>query len=299
MSPHQDADSPWKTVLRRFFPEAITFFFPDIANLIDWQKPPVFLDKEFVRLTPNAKIGKRYADQLVKVQLKRRQTLILLLHIEIQASKERCFEERMLVYALRIFDHFHQLPCSLAILCDSISDWRPHHHALVSPSSRLDFEFTASKLLDYQSQWADLEANPNPFAVVVMAHLKAQALKQKGPELRHWKFLLVRSLYERGYNRAQILDLFKFIDWIIVLPTALNNSFWNDLKTYEEEKKMAYITSVEKIGFKRGKQAGKQAGRQETQRSIILSMLAEGIPLETIARVTQLSIEQIQAIQKP
>jgi predicted transposase/invertase (TIGR01784 family) len=72
-----------------------------------------------------------------------------------------------------------------------------------------------------------------------------------------------------------------------------NNSFWNELKTYEEEKKMTYVTSVEKIGFKRGE----EKGRQETQKEIALEMLQEQVSVETIARLTKLSIEQIQELQ--
>jgi hypothetical protein len=288
----KDADSPWKQILRGYLPEAIDFFFPEINKLIDWQSPPVFLDKEFEQLTPNAEIGKRYADQLVEVKLKRGKSLMLLLHIEIQASKEKNFQERMLVYALRIYDRFQQFPSSLAILCDANADWRPSEHLLIAPGARLEFYFTGLKLLDYLERWAELEASLNPFAVVVMAHLKAQELKAQASERKNWKFLLVRGLYEKSYNRDQIMDLFKFIDWILVLPEALSNSFWNDLKTYEEEKKMTYITSVEKIGFKRGQ----QEGRQETQQEIALTMLAEQIPVETIARLTKLSIAEVERI---
>jgi hypothetical protein len=64
---------------------------------------------------------------------------------------------------------------------------------------------------------------------------------------KNWKFLLVRGLYERGYNKEQIMDLFNFIDWIMFLPEEFSNSFWNDLKAYEQEKKVNYITGVEKI----------------------------------------------------
>jgi hypothetical protein len=143
-------------------------------------------------------------------------------------------------------------------------------------------------LADSLERWAELEASLNPFAVVVMAHLKAQELKDQAFARKNWKFLLVRGLYEKSYNRDQILDLFKFVDWILVLPEALSNSFWNDLKTYEEEKKMTYITSVEKIGFKRGQQEGRQ--------EIVLAMLAENIPLETIARLTKISIAEVERI---
>ena len=49
----------------------------------------------------------------------------------------------------------------------------------------------AIKLLDYGRQWESLESNPNPFAVVVMAHLKAQEMKNKAQERKNWKFQLV------------------------------------------------------------------------------------------------------------
>jgi hypothetical protein len=284
-----DADSPWKSILRAYFPEAINFFFPTIAKLIDWQSPAVFLDKEFQQLSPNAEVGKRYADQLVKVQLKRGNSLMLLLHLEIQASKDKNFAERMLIYSLRILDRFNQLPSSLAILCDSNSSWRPQEHLLTAPGSSLEFNFTAIKLLDYQKQWVALESNANPFAVVVMAHLKAQEMKIKDQERKNWKLQLVRGLYDRSYNRRQILDLFKFIDWIIVLPEGLSESFWNDLKTYEEDRKMTYVTSVEKIGFKRGE--------QETRKEIALKLLGKGMSVEDVASATELSINQVQELQ--
>jgi len=50
-----DSDSPWKLVLRQYFREAIEFFFPTVADGIDWTKPIEFLDKEFsaIRLVGN------------------------------------------------------------------------------------------------------------------------------------------------------------------------------------------------------------------------------------------------------
>jgi hypothetical protein len=282
---YKDTDSPWKQILRGYLPDAIEFFFPEVNPLIDWRYPPVFLDKELEQLNPNDKIGKRYADQLVEVRLKDGESLILLLHLEIQASKDEHFEERMLVYAIRIYSRFKKLPCSLAILCDANKAWRPNEYCLTSPSSRLDFSFTAIKLLDYWQQWEQLEASRNPFAVVTMAHLKAQELKNKAQARKNWKFSLVRGLYEKGYNGDQIKDLFRFVDWILVLPERLSNSFWNDLKAYEQEKKMTYITSVEEIGFKRA------------QEKMALKLLQRGISLEEVASITELSIKQVQKIQ--
>jgi hypothetical protein len=95
----------------------------------------------------------------------------------------------------------------------------------------------------------------------------------------------VRSLYEKGYNKSQVVDLFKFIDWILVLPEGLTTSFWNDLKAYEAEKTMPYITSVQKLGIKEGEE------------NMVLKMLQKGMSVEDVASIADLSIEQVHKIQ--
>jgi hypothetical protein len=59
--------------------------------------------------------------------------------------------------------------------------------------SKLTFEFTAIKPLGYQECWAKLEINANPFATLVMAHLRVQEMKNKAKEQKSWKFQLVRG----------------------------------------------------------------------------------------------------------
>jgi hypothetical protein len=286
MNKRRDADSPWKQILRGYLPDAMDFFFPEVSKLIDWQIPPVFLDKELEQLTPDDEIGKRYADQLVEVKFKGGESKILLLHIEIQASKDKNFEERMLIYAIRIYSRFKQLPSSLAILSDSNTDWQPDEWCLTSPSSSLDFRFTSVKLMDYEKKWDWLKSSQNPFAVVVMAHLKAEELKKKAKERKNWKFLLVQGLYEKGYNGDQVRDLYRFVDWIMVLPEKLGDIFWHELQDYEQENNMTFITSVERIGIKKGK--------QETEKRIVLSMLSNGRSVEDIAKFTGVSISEVE-----
>ena len=242
MMQRNDADSPWKTILRLYFQESIEFFFPKIAQQIDWQHPPEFLDKEFQQIAGDAAIGKRYADQLVKVHRKRGKPLFLLLHLEVQAHKEKNFPERMFIYALRIFDRFHQSATSL-----------------------------------------------------VMAHLKTQATRKNAQSRKEWKFWLIRRLYEQGYNRNQVIDLFKFIDWVMVLPKPLEEAFWTEVRTYEEEQKVPYITSVERIGFDRGI----EEGRQETTLELANRLLNRRfgvLPQPIVTQIHSLSIEQLKLL---
>ncbi len=61
-------------------------------------------------------------------------------------------------------------------------------------------DFPVVKLLDYEARWAELEASDNPFAVVVMAHLKTQATRGDMAERYAAKLSLAKMLYRRGYS---------------------------------------------------------------------------------------------------
>ncbi|MDM8516163.1 hypothetical protein QUF76_08195 [Desulfobacterales bacterium HSG16] len=85
-----------------------------------------------------------------------------------------------------------------------------------------------------------------------MAHLKARQLRIGHEEERKiWKLRLVRMLYEKGYEKQDILELFRFIDWLIELPDDFERDFWDTINQMEEDKKMPYVTSVERIGANR------------------------------------------------
>ncbi|BAY73865.1 hypothetical protein NIES25_02730 [Nostoc linckia NIES-25] len=124
-----DNDSPWKEILEAYFPQAMQFFFPQTAALIDWERPHEFLDKEFQQIAREAEQGRRYADKLVKVWQIEGQEIWLLIHVEIQAKLEYTFPARMFSYNLRIFDRFAKPAISLAILCDSDPTWRPNQYS--------------------------------------------------------------------------------------------------------------------------------------------------------------------------
>ncbi len=225
------------------------------------------------------------------MQRKQGKELWLLVHVEVQAARETKFPERMFLYNLRIFDIFRRPATSLAILCDANASWRPEHYGFDYPDTSLSFRFGMVKLLDYRDRWSALEASDNPFAVVVMTHLKAQETKKDKQSRKEWKLRLIRRLYEQGYNRADIVNLFRFIDWIMVLPKGLDRSFWTELKTYEETRRVPYITSVERIGFERGL---KEGGRVLLQRLLVGKFGTLPEPLS--GAVEALSPEKIESL---
>ena len=239
-------DSPWKEALENFFPQCLEFFFPHIHAQIDWARGWEFLDKEFQQITRDAEVGRRLVDKLIKVWKLEGQELWVFVHIEIQGKHETLFSERMFTYHYRIRDRYRQPVVSLALLTDESASWRPAEYTAELWGCEIKFKFPIVKLLDYRSAWEDLEASPNPFAVVVMAHLQAQSTRQDPESRLEWKLKLVKGLYERGYSREEILELFRFIDWVMALPQELEDQFDDELSAFEEERKMQYVTSIER-----------------------------------------------------
>jgi phage terminase small subunit len=64
-------------------------------------------------------------------------------------------------------------------------------------------------------------------------------------EREQWKWNLSRLLYERDYNRKQIADLYKVIDFMMTLSEELQYSFEEKLSQYQEERKMRLLSNIE------------------------------------------------------
>lgn len=101
-----DHDSPWKEALEYYFQDFLELLFPEIAQAINWQHPPEFLDKELQKIVNQSPEGRQYADKLVKVQLNDGQETWLLIHVEVQGEPETAFELRMYTYYHRILSRY-------------------------------------------------------------------------------------------------------------------------------------------------------------------------------------------------
>jgi predicted transposase YdaD len=53
------------------------------------------------------------------------------------------------------------------------------------------------------------------------------------------------------------------MDWLLRLPDGLSDQFAQELRTFEEERQMTYITSIEELGIEKGRIEGRAEGRGE------------------------------------
>src|SRR6185437_4311729 len=91
---------------------------------------------------------------------------------------------------------------------------------------------------------------------VVLAHLKARQTHGNPADRYAWKVRLVRNLYERGLSAKDVRELFRVIDWLMELPRALRNLFWQDVDKIQEERRMPYITDTEHVWMCQGLRKG-------------------------------------------
>ncbi|MBD2620286.1 transposase, partial [Microcystis flos-aquae FACHB-1344] len=120
----------------------------------------------------------------------------------------------------------------------------------------VSLKFPTVKLLDYEESWSELEASSNPFAIIVMAHLKTKATTGKLPEREQWKWRLIRGLYEKEFEREQIIKLFEIIDNMMTLSPELQSSLESKIKQFEEERTMPLMSNMELRGIEQGKEIG-------------------------------------------
>jgi hypothetical protein len=115
-----DYDSPWKEALDYFFEAFLELFFPQAHADIDWSRGWESLDKELQQIVPEAEIGRRSVDKLVKVWLKSGQEQWVLVHFEVQMPEEAKFPWRMYVYMIDLFNgKLRFVPCFTWCSCVS------------------------------------------------------------------------------------------------------------------------------------------------------------------------------------
>ncbi|HKI36964.1 MAG TPA: hypothetical protein VKA46_34245 [Gemmataceae bacterium] len=246
-----DYDSPWKEALDVYLRAFLAFFFPHIHDDIDWSRGYEFLDKELQKIAPKAARGRFHVDKLVKVWRKNGRETWVLIHIEVQTQRDRRFPKRLFDYNRRISDRYNRTVVSLAVLADDAPRWRPDHYDEELWGCSVGMRWRPVKLLDYAGREDVLETSPNPFAQVVLAHLKALETRRDPAARRLWKGRLVRGLYERGWDPEDVRQLFRVIDWLMELPPVLELAFRRELDAYQERQHMPYVTSIERQGMVR------------------------------------------------
>ena len=234
-----------------------------IHAAIDWSRKPIFLDKELPKLGPQHLRGHRLADKLAKVWRKDGKPLFVILHGEIQGQVGARFNERMYVYNYRITDRFNCPVVSLGIVTGSAGKLVLGRYETELWGCQTIFKFPVVKLDDWRGREAELLASDDPFALVVLAHLKVRRAK-KGTQRKYAiKRELILLQRKRGDSREYRRSLLRFFDWLIRLPEPAEQKLEHEIEAITGEKPMPYVTSWERIAVKEARKEARKEGRKE------------------------------------
>jgi hypothetical protein len=189
------------------------------------------------QVTRDADLGRRLADTLVQVWRRDGVDVWVLIHIEVQGTPERDFAQRMFVYYYRIFDRYERPVMSVAVLADEQASWRPARFVQEIWGCAVEMRYPVVKLLEWRERDEELAASTNPFAAVVRAYLVAQATAGVTEARGRAKIGIIRGLFGQGYERGQVMDLVRLIDWFVVLPPEQERLVQQELERIEEEQR--------------------------------------------------------------
>lgn len=279
-------------------PAFMAFFYKEAYDAVDWNRGYKFLDNEFRKIMRDSEQINRRVDKLVQVYLKSGEEVWILLHIEIQGYKDLDFPKRMFVSWYRIYDKHNRDVVSFAILSDDDTSWEPSGFEKTLLGTTVLHSYNSVKLLNYKGREAELEANANPFAVIVLAHLDMKATKNNPAARLPAKINRVDQLYKRGLTRKEIVHLFNFIDWLLTLPpleALVFDAAWAEI---EEENRMPFVSRVERNAMERGLEQGLRESiidmiemKFQSVPDIILSRLNEIKELETLRQLRKRAFE--------
>jgi hypothetical protein len=275
----------------------MVFLLPEVAEQIDWDKGYEFLEEELLKIQKTAHIGKKVADKLIKVFRKNGDETFVICHLEIQSRKEyeeeRDFPLRMWTYHYKIFDKYKKPLFSLALLTDQNQSWRPDTYAHSLWGCELKLTFPIIKLVDFKDKIDILEASSNPFAKIILAHL--DALKQYGTVdlKRAQKEKLAKSFYKIKYSLNDLRLFYAFLDDTLILPKEQEKTFVANMKAFEKDTKVSIpMTSFERFAMEEGIEKGIEKGIAGVARNMKL----DGMSLDKISKLTDLSIEEIECL---
>jgi len=274
-----DHDRLFKELLSTFFLEFLDLFLPQVVSQIDRDSIQFLPQEVFTDVTSGEK---KFIDLLAQVRYQQQETCFLV-HVENQSYTETEFAKRMFKYFARLHEKY-DLPIYPVVIFsfDEPKRAEPKIYRVTFPDLNvLEFQFVAIQL--NRLSWRDFITQPNPVAAALMA--KMNIAPSERPQV---KAECLRLLTTLKLDPARMQLISGFVDVYLNLNASEEEVFKataDRMGLTNEEVYMEIVTSWER------------KAAQKTRDEIALNLLREGMAYEAIARVTGLTVEQVQQLQ--
>lgn len=299
-------DPLWKSVLEQTFEYFLTFFFPEAAEVFDFSRKFIYLDKELATMFPPQPHNKgvRYVDKLVRVALCGGGEKYVLIHVETQSHRGKGdLALRMLEYYMRIISKYKVPVTAVAILADNEGGYHPQVYKISFMGTSLRYKFNSYKILDQDE--AALRANPNPFAVVVLTALLAiQHADASDDRLLDIKHDLYGQMMQRNMDKKARRAIYDFLAYYVGFekPEMLRN-FENQIQQKQGRNNPVgtreyLLDKAKREGIELGVELGVEKGAEQKSYEFVSNLILEtDFDDNKIAALTMVSIEFVRTIR--
>jgi hypothetical protein len=207
---------------------------------VDFSVPFVFLEKELKSAI--ASKNNNEADKLVQVTLKNGEQNWVFVHIEFENSHKPAIKVRMYDYYSRIKEAHGQEITAIAIFTGRRVPKDSNRYEKSVFGTTIRYEYNTYAIVEQDE--TDLEANPNPFAIAVLANLyvlKTYNDDDKRLELKKHIYNIAR---QRGYPDDKTHRLILFLTELVKLPPKQATEFKQYITEPQKLTNNMYTTQV-------------------------------------------------------
>jgi hypothetical protein len=239
-TPRIPFDKLWKGIVTDHFQDFLEMFMPKLYKKVDFSVEFKFLEQELKSVLMNKTL--KQMDKLVGVKMKNGKEEWIFVHIEFENSHSPKIKERMFDYYYRIKEKYGKKITALVIYTGEKSPKDSHIYKSEVYGTIASYEFNVYEIAKQSEK--ELLANPNPFAIFVLANMYVSQTYENATLRLERKEQMYRLARQRNYSEDKINRILLFIFEIIKLPPDLETQFNEHISKPQNSNDMVYTTQT-------------------------------------------------------
>ena len=285
-----DIDQLTKRLVKLFFKDFLDFFYPELVKIINFNSID-FIDKELY--SDQIEGEETISDILAKVQLTDGKEEMVLIHLEIQSTKDTDIPKRMYRYFSNIWMEYELPVFAFALFIDEAKWRKPISNVFKVEfmGTKLTYEYELKKTKNYY--YRDYMDHENPITAALMTRMdfgkdsralaKAEALKK---------------VEKYNLTELQKETIINFIDKLLYLKPKEKKEFKKIIKQEQYKEVHIMMTSWQEEALEKGLKKGLEKGKEEERLQIARKALEKGLEIKIIAEITGLTLEIIKNLKE-
>jgi hypothetical protein len=272
-------DFAWKNVLSLGIDDAIEFFLPGLARKRDLSRKIEKIGDSFPNLGAESDKGMRVTDLAFSVPVIDGTSRKVGLFTEAQHRDDEELPTRIFQTFYRMTDNLKEKITALAIFTGDAKDRNEYRYSDFD-NLLLSFRYNTYHILSHDIE--SLRRDERKFAPVILAARMMLAAKGEPRKRENYGLELLKILRERDYDKKRKRLIIDFVRRTLRLAKhdispEIRREFAVTTIPMDEVKREIYINMA----------------KEEKSTEIAISMLAEGIPAEVVAKCTRLDLEDV------